>query len=391
VGSGGAVTRPAGALRVALHADGHAVSGNERQLLLVAEGLRERGHDVRVSCVAGGPVEAAFRARGFPTTGVRPRGDLDVASALAFAAWLRRVRPDAVLLTSWTRAFVGGWAARVAGAPRVVLRVGGVHRIEPGWAGWKRRRSLVRYVDAVFTNSRAVSEHYLRTVPGLAPERVWEVPNGAVLAALPPAPLRRELGIPAHAVIAAGVGGLHRRKGFDLLVEALARAGDPGIHVVLAGEGPARAPLLERARALGVDDRVHLLGARGDVAAVLAASDLFVLPSRGEGMSVAMMEAALAERPVVAADVGGAWELLAERGGRPPGGWIVPVDDADALAGALAEVARGLREAPDAVRARVREASWRLENWFTVERMIDGVEAVLRGGPRGGAEEGRGG
>lgn len=367
------------AMRIALHADGESIRGNERQLLLVAEGLRARGHEIHVSCIPGGPVEAAFRARGFPTTGVRPRGDADPWNALRFAAWLRGVRPDAVLLTSWKRAFVAGWAARVARVPRVVLRVGGTHLVEPGWAGWKRRVALTRYTDALLTNSRAVTRHYLATIPGLAPDRVVEVPNGAVLTMLPPAPLRAQLGIPAGAIVAVGIGGLYRRKGFDVLVEALARSRRPGLHVVLAGDGPLREPLQARARELGVAERVHLPGDRDDVAAVLAAGDLFVLSSRAEGMSVAMMEAILARRPVIAAEVGGVWEALSARAGRPAGGWTVPVGDVDALARALAEVAGALRDDPEAVRARVAEAAWRLEHWFTVERMIDGVEAALRG------------
>lgn len=366
-------------MRIAMHADGESIRGNERQLLLVAEGLRARGHELRVSCIAGGEVEAAFRARGFATTGARPRGDADPWNALRFVAWLRGLRPDAVLLTSWKRAFVAGWAARVARVPRVVLRVGGVHRIEPGWAGWKRRVALTRYTDTLLTNSRSVTRHYLATIPGLARERVAEVPNGAVVASMPPAPIREALRIPADATVAVGVGGLVRRKGFDLLVEALARAGRPELHVVIAGDGPHREMLLTRAASLEVAGRLHLLGDRDDVAAVLAACDLFVLSSRAEGMSVAMMEAILARRPVIAAEVGGVWEALAARAGRPAGGWIVPVNDADALAGALVEVVSAIREQPDAVRARVDEATWRLEHWFTVERMIDGVEAALRG------------
>ncbi len=162
---------------------------------------------------------------------------------------------------------------------------------------------------------------------------------------------------------------------------ALGRAADPGLHVVLAGEGPDRDALRARAESLGIADRVHLLGQRSDVAAVLAAGDLFVLSSRSEGMSVAMLEAVTARRPVISTDVGGAWDVLAPREGRPAAGWIVPRDDEPALAAALREVAGLLRAGRAAVDARVDEAAWRLEHWFSVERMIDGVEAALRGLP----------
>ncbi|HEV2736227.1 MAG TPA: glycosyltransferase [Longimicrobiaceae bacterium] len=368
-------------LKVAVHVDGPTVRGNERQVLLVAEELLARGHRLVVSCRAGGPVQEAFARLGVPTTGARPRGDLDPWSAARFVAWLRREKPDAALLTSWVRTLGAGWSARAAGVPRIVLRVGEVHTIRPGIKGWKHRRALTRYSDATIANSRAVRDHLLAAVPGLAPGAVYYVPNGVRLRPAAPAPLRVELGIPPDAVVAAGVGGLERRKGFDLLVGALRRADDPGVHVVLAGEGPDRDALRARAESLGVAGRVHLLGQRADVAAVRAASDLFVLSSRSEGMSVAMLEAVTARRPVISTDVGGAWDVLAPRGGRPAAGWIVPRNDEPAMGAALSEVAGLLRAGRAAVAARVDEAAWRLEHWFSVERMIDGVEAALLGRP----------
>jgi glycosyltransferase involved in cell wall biosynthesis len=205
--------------------------------------------------------------------------------------------------------------------------------------------------------------------------------NGVRLRRAPAAPLRAELGIGGDALLVAGVGGLERRKGFDALLAALADV--PGdVHAVLAGEGPLRVGLAAQAAALGIADRVHLLGKRDDVPAVLAAADVFALPSRAEGMSVAMLEAMAAERPVVAADVGGVWEALAARDGRPAAGWIVPREDPAALAAALREVGGGVRAGDAEVAARVAEARWRLDHWFTVDAMVEGMEKVLFGAPR---------
>ncbi|HST59386.1 MAG TPA: hypothetical protein VLK84_11865, partial [Longimicrobium sp.] len=83
--------------------------------------------------------------------------------------------------------------------------------------------------------------------------------------------------------------------------------------------------------------------------------------------------------PIVAADVGGAWEGLAARDGRPPAGWIVPRDDADALAAGMRAVVDALRAGDAEPAARAAEAKWRAEHWFTLERMIEGYEAVLAG------------
>ena len=366
-------------MKVAIHVDGPVIRGNERQVMRIADGLRVRGHEVVVSCRAGGPVEAQLRAMGFRTTGIRPRGDADLWNALRFVRWLRRERPDAVLLTSWLRAFIAGWCASLAGVPRVVFRIGGMQPIHRGSRGSLERLALRRWYHAVIANSRRVAERITGALPELA-DRVHVVVNGLdPIGHVDPAPLRRELGVGEDARIALVVGGMERNKGFDLLIDAIASV--DSVHAVLAGGGrdEQRAALEAQARARGVADRVHLLGQRADVPALAAAADLYVLSSRAEGFSVALLEAMAAAKPIVAADVGGAWEGLAARDGRPPAGWIVARDDADALAAGVREVVDAIRAGAPEVAARAAEAKWRAEQWFTTERMIDGYEAVLAG------------
>jgi glycosyltransferase involved in cell wall biosynthesis len=363
-------------VKIAMHMDGETIRGNEKQSMLIARALRDRGHRIVVSCRRGGEVEALLRAEGFATTPARPKGDADLPSALRFAGMLRAEGVEAVLVTSWKRALIAGWAARAARVPRVVLRVGGVHDVPRGAAGWKYRHALARCYHGVIVNSRVVADHLLTCIPGLPRDRVHLIPNAVELAPAPATELRGELGVPADAPLLIGVGGLERRKGFDLLISALAATGSRA-HLVLVGDGPERDRLSALALSLGLGDRVHLIGHRTDVAAVLAAADLFALSSRGEGMAVAMLEATVAGLPVVAADVGGVWELLEPRLGRPAGGWVVPVDDVDALAHAIGAVLSALRQDPASVEARVREARWRIDNWFTLEAMIRSYEAVL--------------
>lgn len=369
-------------MRIAMHVDGPVVRGNERQVIRIASGLAARGHEVAASCRAGGPVQAALDAAGVRTTGVRPGGDADLWNAGRFAAWLRRERPDAVMLTSWKRLFVAAAAARAAGVPRLVLRLGGVHPIDPGLRGARKRFAVARMHHGVVVISGGVRDRLLRAVPSLPASRVAVVFNGIEPPASPPAALHAELRIPAGALVALAVGGAEAVKGFDLLVEAAPAAG-PGLHLVLAGGGPPdrQAALLRRADALGMGGRVHLLPWHPDVPSLLAASDLFVLSSRSEGMSVAMLEAMAMGCPVLAAEVGGVREALLPREGRGPAGWVVPAGDAAALGGGLAELSAALRAGAPEVAARVAEARWRIAHWFTTERMIDGYLAALRGEP----------
>lgn len=360
-----------------MHVDGETVRGNERQALRIARGLAARGHHVAVSCKADSPVRALFAAEGIAMTGVRPRGNADAWNALRFAAWLRRERADAVLLTSWKRVGIAAAAARAAGVPRIVLRLGETHPVPPGAHGAFPRLALRRIYTDVIANSRMVAEHFAAEV-GRA--RVHVVVNGITPHRAAPAPIRDELGIPADAPLAVAVGGAEPKKGFDLLVDAAAEL-DPRLHLVLAGGG--REDRVERLRsriaARGLAGRAHLLPWRGDVPALLAAANLFVLPSRSEGMSVAMLEAMAAGTPVVAAEVGGVWDALAAREERGPAGWIVPAADAAALRGGLRDALADLSSGGAEARARTAEAAWRMEHWFTIERMIDGYEAVLAG------------
>jgi glycosyltransferase involved in cell wall biosynthesis len=125
------------------------------------------------------------------------------------------------------------------------------------------------------------------------------------------------------------MGRLHHAKGFDVLLAALTRL--PGIHAVIAGDGPERASLTDLAARAGIAARTHFLGWRTDTAALLAACDVFVCPSRHEPLGNVILEAFSARRPVIAATAEGPSWLL-EGGTR---GILVPAESGIALAAAI--------------------------------------------------------
>lgn len=146
--------------------------------------------------------------------------------------------------------------------------------------------------------------------------------------------VRADLGLSPADVLFTQVAEFTPRKRHADLLHALARV--PGVHLALPGDGPLRGETEALARRLGVQDRTRFLGIRGDVPALLRASAAAVLVSEQEGLPTCVIEALALGVPVVGTDIRGTRDLLS-RGG----GWLVPLGDIEAIAGALQAVAGG--------------------------------------------------
>ena len=183
--------------------------------------------------------------------------------------------------------------------------------------------------------------------------------------ARPAAAVREELGAVGRPLILA-VARLHEQKGFDVLLPAAARWAelDPMPLVVVAGEGPLEQSLRTQIAELGAP--VRLLGRRSDVADLLGAADLVVLPSRWEGWPLAAQEAIRAGVPLVAAAVGGLPELVGQ------GGVLVRPGDVDALDAAV----RRLLRDPEARQAVTAAAGRRAETLPTEQDTVDQIASV---------------
>ncbi len=181
-----------------------------------------------------------------------------------------------------------------------------------------------RRCDYLVGNTRALTAWIV--AQGWPAAQAHHLPNFAPdLHAAPP----ERLGLPPGVRIVLALGRLHRNKAFDILIRALPRL--PGLHAVIAGEGPERDPLETLARKEGVADRVLFPGWRQDTAALLAGCDVLACPSRHEPLGNVVIEAWSAARPVVAAASAGPRELI-----RPgEDGLLVPLEDVEALATSL--------------------------------------------------------
>lgn len=167
-----------------------------------------------------------------------------------------------------------------------------------------------------------------------------------------PAEARAALGLPPGAFVVGGVGRLAAEKGFDVLLRAVRHLVARGLdaHLVLVGDGGERAALERLAGALGLGGRVRFAGWQPDVRPYFEALDAFALSSRREGLPNVLLEALALEVPVAATRVNGVPRLVSDGAN----GLLVPPDDADALAAALARLATD----PD-LRAALRAAGRR--------------------------------
>jgi glycosyltransferase involved in cell wall biosynthesis len=263
---------------------------------------------------------ATLRSGGLSPIELPFGGLLDVRTRLGMRRILNDYRPQVVLtwMNRATRLCPRGEFVHVA-------RLGGYYDLK-----------YYRRCDHLIGNTRDIVAHIVRS--GWPERRAHYLPNFVPEMAAPPI-ARASLDTPEGAPLALALGRLHPNKGFDVLIEALARA--PGIYLWLAGEGPDRVQLETRARSLAVANRVRFLGWREDIAALLATCDLLVCPSRHEPLGNVVIEAWAAGKPVIAASSMGPAALI--RDGVT--GLLVPIEDADALARALTRMAedRGLR------------------------------------------------
>jgi starch synthase (maltosyl-transferring) len=280
---------------------------------------------------------------------------------------LRKQSPDVVQSFLFHANLAGRIAARRAGVPRAVsgIRVAERRSRWPLWAD----RLTDRLVDRHVCVSRAVAQ-FSRDVTGLPPEKLVVIPNG-IDASLYPATQPADLtavGIPPGRRLVTYVGRLEMQKGVQWLVEtAPTWLGQlPDCDLLLVGKGPEREHLRRMSADRGIADRVHFAGWRSDVPAILARSDLLVLPSAWEGMPNVVLEAMASGLPVVASNVEGVAELLGPDAdaqtvahGDTPGysSKVVGIMTDPALAGALGAKNR-----------------LRAEAEFSLERMVSAYE-----------------
>ncbi|MCL6451376.1 MAG: glycosyltransferase [Acetobacteraceae bacterium] len=345
-----------------LEVAGRAEGGLAGQVRSLVEGLPSQGFELAQAEVAGATVDAAFML------------------------WrlIRRWRPAVLHLHGFRAGLVGRLAAALIPGPRpgVVYTVHG----EPGPAApplaraglaWAER-ALFPVADRVLAVSGSVRGYLVRL--GLPPGGVEVLPGGVDAERFRPGAgggaLRQELGVLPGQVLVGSAGRLAPEKGMEDYIRAVADLAPrrPDARFLLAGDGPLRPRLVALAQGLGLAGRLHFLGRREDMPAVLSDLDLFLLPSRSEGLPQVLLEAMACGVPVVAAWAGGVAEALA-----PGTGVLVP----PGTPGALSAAAGALLDDPDRRRRLGRLARAVVKHRFERRQWLGRMAAIYREVGRG--------
>jgi glycosyltransferase involved in cell wall biosynthesis len=327
------------------------------------------GHEVEVETGAFGALTDALAAAGVPVLlapgllrAIHPVHDARAVAALR--AIIRARRPQLVSTHSSKAGIIGRAAARLAGTPCLYT----VH----GWAFNTRTpqpmRSLYRGIErgTGLLSARIICvsdfDRALGQRGGIAARKLTTVHNGLPDIASEFHARHERTGEPRFISVAR----FAEPKDFPTLLAAM--QGLDGVHLDLVGDGPLLDAMQAKAAALGVADRVHFLGRRADVPALLAAADGFVLSSHSEGFPISTLEAMRAGLPVVVSRVGGAPEAVAEG----ETGFVAPPADPAALRARLADLAAS----PELRRRMGAAGRARFLDSFSFERMYERTMAV---------------
>ncbi len=343
--------------RVVYLAHTFAVGGAEEMVLNLVRHLPARFEATVVCIHDAGAIGEEIRRTGvqFRVLGLTPgvRRPVDV---LRLRDFLHDLQPHIVHTFLLTGSLYGRFAAMMARVPIVIgtevniyERKQLAHRLAERW--------LMRGTDAVIASAESVRDFYMKQV-GANADKVRVIYNAVDWSQLETTmsrdQMRAAFKIPAGAPLAGIIARLTEQKAHRILFDAMAQRGDlAALQLLVVGDGELRNELQRRVAALGLESRVHFAGARRDLGNVLAAVDVFVMPSLWEGLPLSLVLAMGAGLPAIATRVAGIPEVIDDG----VTGLLVPPGDKEQLGAALARVIgdEGLRlRLGDAARAFVR-------------------------------------
>ena len=351
------------------------IAGSENHLLTLLPRLREYGYEPTMLVLADRRDRPKrfierMRAAGVPTSLMLMRGHVDPFLVPRLIRFIKQGRYDIVHTHLLHADLYGRLAAKIVGVKLVsTYHCDDPYHLIPGvkqadqWTG--------KMCDAVICISNNV-RGFVRWKIGLPEGRLHTVYYGldSVPTKIQRWSLREELGIRESDPLIGIVARLHEQKGHVYLLQAMKLLIEsyPATHLVIVGDGPLRSYLEAFTKNLALEEHVHFLGYQQDGAKLMHAFDIFVHPSLYEGFGLAVLEAMMVGKPIVATRVSAIPELVIH--GKT--GLLVPPRDVGALADAICK----LLENPSLAKELGRQARKRAEEHFSVGKMVDSTVRI---------------
>lgn len=366
-------------LRILLLTPSLASGGAERQLTVLAKGLKRRGHDVVVAeFYGGGLFEAELSAAGVRLV------DLKITKRWRYLTFflrlvrlVKRERPDIIQSFSGVPNILALLSRWVSASSKVVWGVR-ASDVDLSWYGWASRASyrmecaLALHADLIIANSKAGKSHAVQN--GFPASKTIVIRNGIDMIHFRPdrvagLSLRRTWGVPDGTPLVGLVGRLDPMKDHSTFIRAAARIRQAGRDVRFACVGRTGGPEFQRierlSQELGIGVALTWAGEQSDMSAVYNSLDLLCLSSVSESFPNVVCEAMACGVPCVVTDVGDATDIVGQTGR------VVPPRDAAALADAVMGLLDERRPLPEASLRR------RIADHFSVDRLVDDTEREL--------------
>ena len=290
---------------------------------------------------------------------------------------MKQEKPDIVHTRNWgsVDAIV---PAKLAGVPHIIHSEHGWNNDDPRGRNIKRRatRKLLSYLIDHFIAVSNDIRNWLVDSVGIKPTKVRVVINGVDIETFKKGDkkkAKKRLGFPENEFIIGTVGRLRPIKNQKILLEAFSKLNHDihSLSLIIVGEGPERASLTQLKNGLFKGEKIHLLGLRNDIPQILNMFDIFVLPSKSEGICNTILEAMASSLPVVATDVGGNAELV--RNGF--NGFLIPSNDPDSLTDFID---RYLNTDNELVDYHGKNSRDRAASYFSLDTMVKSYEKIYK-------------
>jgi len=343
--------------------------GGEIWLFNAMRGLEKRGHSVHLLCRPGSILEKRARDKGFSVFTIRMRGDFDPVTIIRTALLLKKLKIDLVCTNMDKELRFGGIAAKLAGVNALIPRRGIDYPLKNKF---QYKFSYSSLASGIIANSESTKASLLKNAPWLNTEKIKVIYNGIDFNRFSgpiSKDIRKEFGISKKDFVVGFVGQLDERKGIDTLVNAFCSLKDEDVVLLIVGEGQMEGELKDIVSK--TNSRVIFTGFRDDIDDIMKAIDVLALPSLWEGFGIVLIEAMAAGKPVITTNVSNMPEIVTDQ----RDGFLVSPGDASTLK----EVILKLKENPSIKNEMGKRAQEKVRNNFTINRMIDELEAYFIG------------